>query len=1171
MEPNCNATSRLCHSRLISTALLAALLAGTIIGSLLQSGARAATPAPVLYDRLIHADPELSESFHDKRISDLVSALQSITGQIFKLSPNPGFTARGLYLFKSSSPILSRAPARVRKQLDRLRTAKRGSHIIYSDGKKQLWIVGRTEIAIQHGLYHYLERLGMRWYFPSDHWIITPSLAGIGLRLDEFREPDFVGTDFEGTGGLDILPHGVQPSVSNPVRKRWNDWTARTQWPKKRDNRLGGHTFEQFNDADMQINGGGISGATDVLLRQDPLNMPEVGGIRKRLPDRPCANKCVQKLAYSYHGPVSCAKPNAVVSYISTPDSSPQSNDAQIVGALSTPASLLGAGKVYEFDARRSVIVTKSDSPLRRNPRVVAAWINPRPLASDDAPQFLFGYHGSDYLDRNQALQELAAYYNPATGKVVVKQAASGTRTRLESLAPVASGPGQWTHILVRRWNQGGELELYVNGTPQGAVSHNRAVDIKANEFRIFDFWVGNNSRRDAGFRGRIDDVRIYRGANWTQADITTLLSQGGASHRAADKELQLDFDSEERLCEAAKDYSSYGGAIRLYSEWSKRRYLELRGNNDRYRIHSIEPSDGGGHDTSGKSVDLLRHGPYRSDMSPAQSRADSTVSDRIFHFANEVTRHLRSAFPEISTSLLAYNWHAKVPSIPIDPNIHISLTPHENHFRHSGQTAAQLMDAWIQKSAANPWGPLELSIYDYWANSDARRDLPGFALQTVPHRLRPWSDKGFQAFHLESAFSIGAVGLHLYLVSRLAWDVDMGEQALDATVEEFYELAFGPARPAMERMLDRWYRGGFLLNRHELAISYDDLLAADQLAAGSGDPDLRKRLDDFKAYLHYLRLYLERYDPTSSQPVSQRIDDLVAHQWRIYDTLMINSGYMSRVEFPGRDDWSEFPATPYARAELDGLMSDGANSYDPIPGLEAARRSFSNNLVPRTPVLAARTQPYVGPRVYARQQRYAFYLQNSSKAALNWGLEPAQAAPPVRLAVRLLDGDQREIGSRFLSGTGGAITIFKNLTPGLHFIETTLFNSGHRARVLLSPSSDMHLVQTGRFFATYAPETFVGPPPVGVPAFFYVPPDVATVFFFMTAPTGTTVAVAPSTMEVPPQQLDRFIYSFDTNGETDVIWEMKNFAGPLRFFNLPNVFSFSRDHMLIPEELATP
>ena len=279
----------------------------------------------------------------------------------------------------------------------------------------------------------------------------------------------------------------------------------------------------------------------------------------------------------------------------------------------------------------------------------------------------------------------------------------------------------------------------------------------------------------------------------------------------------------------------------------------------------SVEPSDGGGHCTSPESLAL------------------GTVSDRVFHVANQVARAVKKEFPDGRVSLFAYNEHAPPPSIEIEPNVYVQVIPYA--FQRTGLTPDQLLDAWSKKVP-------RMGIYDYWSIPDWSHDLPTFdPLVFGPTRMRGWQRRGVDSFLCESTHGSGAVGPAWYIGSRVSWDP---KTDVDALFTEFTRDCFGAGAPPLARMLRRW-SNGFYLTSHELGLSYRDLQEGSQLA--KDDAAALGRIADYGRYVMYLQCYFEHQQAQRGSPEKKAAAErLMRHMWSIYDSSMVHVFRLSQL-----------------------------------------------------------------------------------------------------------------------------------------------------------------------------------------------------------------------------------------------------------------------------------
>ena len=53
------------------------------------------------------------------------------------------------------------------------------------------WLVGATDLAVEHAVWDFLHRAGYRQFFPSRNWEVVPRQPNLMLAVDEFEAPDY--------------------------------------------------------------------------------------------------------------------------------------------------------------------------------------------------------------------------------------------------------------------------------------------------------------------------------------------------------------------------------------------------------------------------------------------------------------------------------------------------------------------------------------------------------------------------------------------------------------------------------------------------------------------------------------------------------------------------------------------------------------------------------------------------------------------------------------------------------------------------------------------------------------------------------------------------------------------------------------------------------------------
>ena len=542
--------------------------------------------------------------------------------------------------------------------------------------------------------------------------------------------------------------------------------------------------------------------------------------------------------------------------------------------------------------------------------------------------------------------------------------------------------------------------------------------------------------------------------------------------------------------------------------------------------VVSVEPADGGGHCSCAECLKL------------------GSVSDRVFTLANAAARAVAKEFPGKYVNLLAYNEHAAVPAIPLEPNTIVQLAPYA--FQRTGLTPHEMIRAWGRKHDF-------LGVYTYWCIPDWSRCLPGLSTKAVAGEIRFWHDNNIKLHNSESTFCGGNMGPNWYLAARLMWDPARNEQAI---LDDYYAGAFGAAKAPIRRMYDRW-DGGFMLTDSELGSCYRDLNEALALAK---DPAVKARLVDLGRYVHFLRLWYE-YQTAKGEARIAAAKAVNTYLWKVYDSNMVQSFRMAQLlvrdmkphldaENTQAELWKDIPQ--HTDEEILALVADGSAKYHP---LDFTRVKYTGALQPLQ-AAAPDAETYVSTHTFASSANFAF------------------AAPPgmnevtLKIYVGKAAGRSDHVvvtdpaGKTVFDGrveAAGATTelAIPTATPGTYRLTVTDQKNGFSLQV----PAGLPFVSTGPFTC----------PNLSTRAYFYVPKGLKQVAVYSPGvlpikifdPDGKLVKVerneagnALFLIDVPAGQ-DGKAWSFST---------FKSYA-PLRLLNAPNVFAYSPQGMMVPED----
>jgi Domain of unknown function (DUF4838) len=549
----------------------------------------------------------------------------------------------------------------------------------------------------------------------------------------------------------------------------------------------------------------------------------------------------------------------------------------------------------------------------------------------------------------------------------------------------------------------------------------------------------------------------------------------------------------------------------------------------------SVEPSDGGGHCDSTECERL------------------GSVSDRAFFVANAVAKALRHHFPGARASLFAYNSHAKVPDIKIEPNVYVTIVPYA--FQQSGEDPKTFIQDWSR--AKSP-----LSIYDYWSIPDWVHDLPSFDFRTVPaERLRYWRAQKIEGVLGESSYSAGAIGLAWFVAGHLMWSPEANESELIAA---FFRDSFRSAAPPLQAMLERW-ASGFLLNSIELRASFANVSAA---FTRTVDTDVLARVADYAAYLQYLRLRYELVVAPATERVPRK-RALLRHIWRIRDSAMVNTHRLQQLLLRGEPALAtEFDAqnialpiwrelAPPTLADAQAWIAGGLRDF---PDLGVVPKQYGGPLVavPRTDVPPP-PHAWEVPLTLVGSQRLHLSLSEGRDLSL-----PISAKGPLR--VRLFAGREM-IAALELTAAGTRVFSVLGLTANTYRLELL---TGKNTNFTLFPIENVDLEL----------EDLRVPKAVPVPdLYFYVPRGLTTLAIFdpIALPPGSGVVLIDATgKEVPLVRRDggRLLLATVTADQSGRTWRMRRAVcpnGSLRLLNAPQRLSLTSHGLRVPQQALAP
>lgn len=539
--------------------------------------------------------------------------------------------------------------------------------------------------------------------------------------------------------------------------------------------------------------------------------------------------------------------------------------------------------------------------------------------------------------------------------------------------------------------------------------------------------------------------------------------------------------------------------------------------------------------------------GPGWPESSPLGS-----ISNQAVTLANAVASGLRDAGWGRKVGMYAYSQHSPPPSIPVDPDVIVSVA---TAFINGGLSFEQLVAQWRAKGA-------EIGVRDYLAVWPWDHDLPGRSMASSPAKvadnIAKYADLGARYYTAETSYSWVPNGLGHYVAARCLWN-PAEKESVDRMRDDFFNRAFGSAHQSARRFYDLIDGSAKpLLADHLLAGMYGALSEAYALA---DNEDALARLDDLAAYARFVEMFRE-YSGSTGPQRQESFDRLVRFALRIGEAGVIHTRALLR-DVPIRDKAIVLPedlkpGKAPGREECQQWVKEGMDKY---ALLDFEPIAFSRDLTPLTSTASSREGA----------EEYAFRLRGKN-SLFTWCAAPGQ---DIVFSVE---------GGEMARNTGPVrIRIYPALHPlgesiceleipadkqphevrvssdyqGLHRVE---IDDGGNLTVLRWPRSQALSLPSGQEENVYLNGRYN--------ACFYVPRGAKRVAGYARRATGR-VLNAEGVERLDLSELDGPGY-FDvavSEGEDGAVWKLDNGLGPFLLMTVPPWIAPDEEALLVPSE----
>jgi hypothetical protein len=256
--------------------------------------------------------------------------------------------------------------------------------------------------------------------------------------------------------------------------------------------------------------------------------------------------------------------------------------------------------------------------------------------------------------------------------------------------------------------------------------------------------------------------------------------------------------------------------------------------------------------------------------------------SDQHFKLANFTAQKILAKYPGMRFQLYAYSGHADVPSssIVIDKNIDIQLVPTVYQMESSTNG---LRNRWYNRSK-------NISEYLYLNLSGWSGETPSFRWKDIKSTLEIARTKKSQGIMWEtSPAKFGSLLVLLACNNYLKENIEV-----DSTLHEFCNNMFGNASNTIYKLFQTWGDGETMPDKYTMELYLGLLNTADQQTKNASE-DIKQRVRELKAYVHYMVLYFDLAgdDQDKSNTKATKDAALCMYLAKINKLQLVNSYYI--------------------------------------------------------------------------------------------------------------------------------------------------------------------------------------------------------------------------------------------------------------------------------------
>ncbi len=493
--------------------------------------------------------------------------------------------------------------------------------------------------------------------------------------------------------------------------------------------------------------------------------------------------------------------------------------------------------------------------------------------------------------------------------------------------------------------------------------------------------------------------------------------------------------------------------------------------------------------------------------------------SDQHFTLANLTAQKILAKYQDVHFQLYAYSAHADVPSagISINKNIDVQLVPTVYQMESSPNG---LRNRWYNRSA-------NVSEYQYLNLSAWSGENPSFKWSELKASLQTAKDKKSQGLVWEaSPAKFASLPFLLAANNNLVSGI-----SVDSTLQELCNNMFAGASATMYKLMQLMGDFKTAPDRYRVQL-YLQLMNTAVQQTQSAPEEVKERLREFKAYLHYMVLFFRLADNDQNKITQEERDAaLCMYLAKTNKLQLVNSYYMITVITGKYATTSNFygkyniaAGTAYQNgslplitpAEIDNDFADDLNKY----GNRIEQFKTEEATTIRTQFATANLAPLAKINAHIWYTNGANYYGKTNfniiaPAAGSFSIQytPAFDMPGkgyINFVVESADNALQVVKDFSIDNTSPAGTLTVNLPAAGKYILSVV--SKYKSSVKLAITANGNYFYKEDAYLGKGMESYVADLS-SLPGFFYIPAGISKIYFSVNNSISGNAYVSASTI----------------------------------------------------------